>query len=185
MKKYDLNCQKYFLFYGAIEPKKNVFRLIKAFKKAITDCKLVIVGKNGSHHKKESEFFEQLNKEKYKKILRIPYLELEYLVPLIKASKAIIFPSLYEGFGLPVLEAMQIGAPVITSNKGSLAEIGGGAVHYIDPYSIKDISNAIEKFSIETEYLENLKIKGFSQAKKFNKVEFKKKLSLGYEKLFK
>ena len=77
-------------------------------------------GKNGSYHKKESDFFEQLKKEKYKKILRIPYLEIEYLVSLIKASKARIFPSLYEGFGLPVLEAMQIGAPVITSNRGSL-----------------------------------------------------------------
>lgn len=185
LKKFDLKFQKYFLFYGAIEPKKNVFRLIKAFKNAMTDCKLVIVGKNGSYHKKESEFLDQLDKEKYRKILRIPYLEIEYLVSLIKASKAIIFPSLYEGFGLPVLEAMQLGTPVITSNRGSLSEVGGEAVHLVDPYSISDISNAIEKFSIEKEYLVNLRKKGLIQAEKFNQVEFNKRLSLGYQKLFK
>ena len=185
LKRYDVKFHKYFLFYGAIEPKKNVFRLIKAFKKSNTDCKLVIVGKNGSYHKKESEFFELLNEKKYKKIIRIPYLEIEYLIALIKASKAVVFPSLYEGFGLPVLEAMQIGTPVITSNKGSLEEIGGESVHYIDPYSISDISNAIEKFSTDREYLENLRLKGLIQAKKFNQEEFNKKISLGYEKLFK
>ena len=185
LKIFDLKFQKYFLFYGAIEPKKNVFRLMKAYKKAMTDCKLVIVGKNGSYHSKESELFDQLNKEKYKDILRIPYLEIKYLISLIKASKAVIFPSLYEGFGLPVLEAMQLGTPVITSNRGSLSEIGGEAVHFVDPYSISDISNAIEKFSIEKEYLENLRLKGLIQAKKFNQVEFNKRLSLGYQKLFK
>ena len=184
LKIFDLKFQKYFLFYGAIEPKKNVFRLMKAYKKAMTDCKLVIVGKNGSYHSKESELFDQLNKEKYKDILRIPYLEIKYLISLIKASKAVIFPSLYEGFGLPVLEAMQLGTPVITSNRGSLSEIGGEAVHFVDPYSISDISNAIEKFSIEKEYLENLRLKGLIQAKKFNQVEFNKRLSLGYQKLF-
>ena len=63
---FDLKYQKYFLFYGAIEPKKNVFRLIKAFEKSKTDCKLVIVGKNGSYHSKESELFDQLNNVKYK-----------------------------------------------------------------------------------------------------------------------
>ena len=181
---FDLKYQKYFLFYGAIEPKKNVFRLIKAFKKAMTDCKLVIVGKNGSYHSKESELFDQLNKEKYKNIIRIPYLDIKYLISLIKASKAVIFPSLYEGFGLPVLEAMQLGTPVITSNRGSLSEIGGEAVHFVDPYSLSDISNAIEKFSREKEYLENLRIKGLIQANKFNQVEFNKRLSLGYQKLF-
>ncbi len=185
LKLFDLKFQKYFLFYGAIEPKKNVLRLMKAFKKAITDCKLVIVGKNGSYHSKESELFDQLNKEKYKHILRIPYLEIKYLISLIKASKAVIFPSLYEGFGLPVLEAMQLGTPVITSNRGSLSEIGGEAVHFVDPYSISDISNAIEKFSIEKEYLEKLRLKGLIQAKKFSQIEFNKRLSLGYQKLFK
>ena len=80
---------------------------------------------------------------------------------------------------------MQLGTPVITSNRGSLSEVGGEAVHLVDPYSISDISNAIEKFSIEKEYLVNLRKKGLIQAKKFNQVEFNKRLSLGYQKLFK
>ena len=89
-----------------------------------------------------------------------------------------IFPSLYEGFGLPILEAMQLGVPVITSNKGSIPEIGGKAVHYVDPYSTNDIVKAIEIFSNPTGNLNKFKVAGLEQAKKFSPSEYKKKFQL-------
>ena len=103
---------------------------------------------------------------------------------LIKGSRSLIFPSLYEGFGLPVLEAMQLGIPVITSNKGSLTEIGGNAVHYVDPLSLVDLTKAIEKLSDNEDLFDEYKLKGLNQAKKFNKTQYQERISKGYEKLF-
>ena len=98
--------------------------------------------------------------------------------------RALIFPSLYEGFGLPILEAMQLGVPVITSKKGSIPEIGGDAVHYIDPYSTEEIKNAFEEFSYSETLLNDLKIKGLSQSKKFSGTNYRRRLEQGYNKLF-
>ena len=103
---------------------------------------------------------------------------------LVKGARALIFPSLYEGFGLPVLEAMQMGTPVITSPAGSLPEVAGDAAQYIDPYSIEDIRCAIEKFSFSDGELKRMAEKGLFQAEKFSSDNYKTKLSLGYSKLF-
>lgn len=79
-----------------------------------------------------------------------------------------ILPSLYEGFGLPVLEAMALGCPVITSNSSSLPEAGGDAAMYIDPMNVEDIARAMEKLLADKKLRDSMKEKGFRQAKKFS-----------------
>ena len=188
---YKLKRNKYFIFYGAIEPKKNVLKIISAFKNSHSDSKLVIVGKNGWLFDKEQKIFDEIqmgfksNNNFYKRILRIPYLEFLDLMILLKGARALIFPSRYEGFGLPILEAMQMGVPVITSNMAPMNEVGGDAPYYVDPYSTLDLISAIEKFSESDNYLREFKLKGLKQAEKFSKEKYLKKLELGYKKLFK
>ena len=184
IRNYGLCPYKYFLFYGTLEPKKNVYRFMKAFKDSNTDCKLVVVGKDGWRLEREKKYLDYLKSIEFKKIIRIHYIDPFNLISLLKGCKALIFPSLYEGFGLPILEAMQLGVPVITSQKGSIPEIGGDAVHYIDPYSIQELKSAFEEFSYSETILNDLKIKGLSQSKKFSASNYRRRLEQGYNKLF-
>lgn len=181
LESYGLETDKYFIYYGAIEPKKNVLRVLNAFVKSNTDCKLVIVGKNGWLFDDVEMFFEN---QKYRnRIIRLPYADFVDLMYLLKGARALLFPSLYEGFGLPALEAMQIGTPVITSNSGSLPEVCGNVAHYVDPYSINDIKNAIELYSDSGDQLDSMKQLGFVQSLKFSKAEYQKRVAAGYSLL--
>jgi glycosyltransferase involved in cell wall biosynthesis len=87
---------------------------------------------------------------------------------LYSAAKALLYPSFYGGFGLPILEAMSCGVPVITSNVSSMPEVGGDAVVYVDPSSVDDIKNALENYIEDSEFQDKLIKKGFVQAKKFS-----------------
>ena len=178
---YSLEYKKYFLFYGAIEPKKNVFRILEAFTKSKTDLPLVIAGKNGWLYYDVARFLRQ--REKDNKIRRLEYLPFNFLLHLLKGARGLIFPSLYEGFGLPVLEAMQVGCPVITSHMTSLPEVGGDAVHYVDPLSVSDITAAIDKFDADEAYLESLAQKGYAQAAKFSPEQHMLRVKEGYDRL--
>lgn len=193
LERYNLKYKKYFIYYGAIEPKKNVLRLLQAFSRARTDCKLVVLGKNGWLFEHEEKFFTTQNyhteyKKSYQRgyepnIVRIPYSDFNSLMTLLKGARALVFPSLYEGFGLPVLEAMQMGTPVITSRCGSLPEVAGDAAHYIDPYSVEDIKNAIEKYSTNESELLSMAVAGYKQSKQFSEEKYREKLVSGYDKL--
>lgn len=171
--------KNYFLFYGAVEPKKNVEQIINAFSRANTDFPIVIVGKNGWLHNEVDRLVAKMPRSK---VLRIPYLPFSELMFLLKGARGLVFPSFYEGFGLPVLEAMQMGCPVITSNVSSLPEVGGDAVHYVDPYDVKSISDAIEKFCDDSEYVEDLITKGYVQSQKFSSDNYLARLQAGYQK---
>ncbi|MFZ7330172.1 glycosyltransferase family 4 protein, partial [Avibacterium avium] len=162
-------------------PKKNVLRLLQAFSKARTNCKLVVLGKNGWLFENEESFFKS---NKTNKIVRINYSDFYDMMTLLKGSKALIFPSIYEGFGLPVLEAMQMNIPVITSNSSCLPEVAGNAARYVDPYSISEIIDAIEDFS-NTSDLSAYSEKGLKQAEKFSEENYQKRLREGYNMLFK
>ncbi len=91
----------------------------------------------------------------------------EELVKFYSESKLFVFPSFYEGFGLPVLEAMVCGAPVITSNVSSLPEVGGDAVVYCNPYDIEDIKNKIEMVLGDEQLQQKMIEKGLKRAKQF------------------
>lgn len=130
------------------------------------DLQLVIVGKRGWLYE------EILAKPKELEIEdRVTFLENindEELALFYKNALCYVLPSLYEGFGLPVLEAMQRGCPVITSNISSLPEAGGEAALYVDPKNVSDIAKKIEQLAVDEKLRKQLKEKGFEQVKKFS-----------------
>ena len=176
--KHKLKYGQYFLFYGAIEPKKNVENIIQAFARAKTDFPIVIVGKNGWLFQEVEKLIAHMPRSK---VIRIPYLPFPELMFLLKGTKALVFPSYYEGFGLPVLEAMQMGCPVITSHTSSLPEVAGNAVHYVDPYDVTSIVKAVEKFCDDSVYVDDLIKKGHLQSEKFSREKYLSRLQAGYD----
>ena len=156
----------YILFVGTLQPRKNIVRLIEAFSKLKGDIELVIVGKKGW------QFEEILSApEKYGVESKVKFLNSvsdEDLPSLYKNALCFCLPSLYEGFGLPILEAMQYGCPVATSNVSSLPEAGGGAALYFDPEDTEDINKTLQTLIDDEELRRKLIKKGFEQVKKFS-----------------
>jgi glycosyltransferase involved in cell wall biosynthesis len=105
------------------------------------------------------------------------------LVTLIRGARAVLFPSLYEGFGLPVLEAMQLGTPVVTSRVSSLPEIAGEAALYVDPYDINDIGRAIKTIVSDADLRAELVRRGRIQAELFSLARYRERVSDLYQKL--
>ena len=180
--KFKLKKGDYFLFVGNIEPKKNVGRLIQAFLNLDRFCykKLVIVGR-------KAWLWEELLKGtkkaiKKKKIILLDYVTREDLIALYKNACAFVFPSLYEGFGLPPLEAMACKCPVITSNITSLPEVCKDAAIYCDPYSVISIQNAMGKILNLSEEERDLLInKGLERVEFFNENDYKNRLLKVYD----
>jgi glycosyltransferase involved in cell wall biosynthesis len=143
---FRLQYKNYLLFYGAIEPKKNVGRILEAYLASNVDKPLVIAGVSAWKSDEELRLLSGINGERLqrlRRVIRIPYLSLAQLVNLIRGAMAVVFPSLYEGFGLPILESMACGTPVITSNIGSMKEIAGDAALLVDPYNTREMKQAI------------------------------------------
>lgn len=133
---------EYLLFLGTLQPRKNIERLIQAFKLLKTDCKLVIVGMIDEG--RGGWMNENIKGEK--NIVLTGYLPDNEIPGLYAGAKAFVLPSLYEGFGIPAIEAMACGAPVCVSKVSSLPEICGDAAIYIeDPYSVDSIKDSLEE----------------------------------------
>ena len=134
----------YIFFVGVIDKRKNLVKVIEAFeiaKETLRELHLVIVGKDGYCHEIVNE---KLKRSRHNKdIHRLGFVTEEELVDIYSHAEAFVFPSLYEGFGIPVLEAMSIGCPVITSNRGAMKEISGNAAILVDPNNAEDISHRI------------------------------------------
>jgi glycosyltransferase involved in cell wall biosynthesis len=162
----------YILFVGTLQPRKNITRLIQAFAKvsksgkASEDLELVIVGRKGWLYEEIIEAPEKYGvKSKVKFLDNVEDVDL----PLFyKNALCFVLPSLYEGFGLPVLEAMQQDCPVITSNISSMPEAGGDAALYVDPEDIDDIAAKVTKLVTSPALRKELKEKGKKQVKKFS-----------------
>jgi glycosyltransferase involved in cell wall biosynthesis len=157
----------YLLYIGNNKPHKNVIRLLKAFSAArIPHTIKLLLRVSGASSKDYTQELQQLS------ILdRVVFLDLipdEILPSYYRGAKALVFPSLYEGFGLPPLEAMACGIPVITSNITSLPEVVGDAAILVDPMSINSIQIGIESIIVNDSLSENLSHLGLLQAKKFN-----------------
>lgn len=157
----------YILFVGTLQPRKNVERLIEALSRLDNkEVNLVIVGKRGW------QFENILNApKKYGVEDRVKFLDSvtdEELSSFYKNAVCFCLPSLYEGFGLPVLEAMQYGCPVATSNVSSLPEAGGDACLYFDPENTEDIAKTLNSLIADKELREKLVKKGYEQVKKFS-----------------
>lgn len=162
--KYHLG-EKIILFTGSISPRKNLVRLIEAFN-TIADRiphELIITGEKGWKNKTELSMIDR--NHRVKKIGFVPDDEIAIVYNL---ADMYIYPSLYEGFGLPILEAQACGVPVIASNVTSIPEVGGGSLCYMEPTSIQSIADAILKVDRDKRYRESLVQKGFENIKNYS-----------------
>lgn len=156
----------FYLFIATLEPRKNIPTLIKAFERLNNDADLVIAGKQGWKYKTIMDLISESPKRN--RIKYIGYVEEEHKPHLLKLAKCLVWPSFYEGFGLPPLEAMAVGTPVITSQVSSLPETVGDAAIMVDPYSITDLAQAMSVGLVNETLREQLIAKGFEQIKKFD-----------------
>lgn len=169
--KYKLS-KNFILFVGTLQPRKNITRLVEAFSKVLSDEKvpqdlqLVIVGKKGWLYEEILKKPKELDIEE--KVKFLDFISDDELSVLYQHAICFILPSLYEGFGLPVLEAMKHRCPVITSNVSSLPEAGGEAALYVDPLSVNDITEKIRKVVNHPEIRKDLKEKSKAQLAKFS-----------------
>jgi glycosyltransferase involved in cell wall biosynthesis len=156
----------FYLFIGTLEPRKNIPSIIKAFEKLNLDMDLVIAGRQGWKYKTILNQIE--NSPKRRRIKYLGYIEEEHKPYLLKLAKGLVWPSFYEGFGLPPLEAMAVGTPVITSQVTALPETAGSSAVMVDPYSIPDLSRAMKLVSEDLDLRNDLIHKGLANAKKFD-----------------
>jgi len=183
----------YFLFYGAIEPKKNVSRMIDAYAASGTKRPLIIVGGDGWQNRGDlskiaNERFVTFRIDgneltRHRTVRRLKHLPQHLLVSLIRGARAVLFPSIYEGFGLPVAESMLLGTPVLTSNVSSLPEVAGDAALLVDPYSIEAMARAIRALDHDTDLCGNLVQRGRKQAEKFTPAAYDVRIRALYDSL--
>lgn len=167
-KKHTLD-QSFILSVGTVQPRKNIARLIQAYIKAraqgSTTARLLIVGRAAWQH---SNIYQIARQSGYSKdIVFTGYLPDDTLAALYHRCEVFVYPSLYEGFGLPVLEAMACGAPVITSNCSSLPEVAGDAAVLVDPHSVEEIRIAVGQVVNNQELRQSLCQKGKHRAESF------------------
>jgi glycosyltransferase involved in cell wall biosynthesis len=190
---FDLDPGNYYLFLGAFEPKKNVSRLIDAYAASGSRRPLVLTGGKGWQNETDMERIKDPRFASYritdnsifqvKRIRHIPFLPLSQLVTLIRGARAVLFPSLFEGFGLPVLEAMTLGTPVLTSNVTSLPEIAGDAALLVDPTDIGAMAAAIRRLDNEVDLLDELSARGKIRAQEFSMVKYQARVRDVYARL--
>jgi glycosyltransferase involved in cell wall biosynthesis len=158
------------LYAGNIKPHKNLERLIEAFhtfrRRGFDDVKLLIIGDQISKYATLRHAVHRLKLHKYVRFLG--FVPDRTLAVLYRLAAVFVFPSLYEGFGLPPLEAMASGTPVITSNVSSLPEVVGDAALLIDPYDPEAIADAIRQVLSDSSLREDLRDRGFARARHFS-----------------
>ena len=164
--------KKYIMYVGSQSDYKNIRRLMKAHQSLLMshpDLQLVLVGKtegiNGIPAGRNKRLAE---KKGYQNILFTGFVPDEQLAWLYTHTQAYVFPSLTEGFGLPGLEAMLYGAPVVSSNATCLPEVYSDAAHYFDPTSVEDIAHAIDEILLDASLRSQLVKKGQKQVKKYS-----------------
>jgi len=170
--KYDLP-EKFILYVGDVTWNKNLPRLLKAVEKI--DVPLVMVGKAlissdfDRSNKWNNDLVEvQKMAEKNKNVRLLGFVSTEDLVALYNLATIFVFPSVYEGFGLPILEAMQSGCPVIISRESCMPEVGGDAAEYFDGYNTDNLVDVIKKVYDSKTLQKELSEKGLQQAKRFS-----------------
>jgi glycosyltransferase involved in cell wall biosynthesis len=186
LEQYGLRQGEYLLFVGNIEPKKNVRMLLRAVSMLQTHIPLVIVGRKAWLWEEQLGEAKQLfgSQSRYEERVRwlegIPSWELGVLYT---HAACLVFPSLYEGFGLPPLEAMRFGCPVISSNVSSLPEICGNAALYVDPHEPVQIAEAIVKLLDDRELQAQLIAAGYKRVEFFSMENYAERLLTAYSQL--
>jgi glycosyltransferase involved in cell wall biosynthesis len=156
----------YFLYLGTLQPRKNLARVIDAFAAAKTGAGLVLAGKRGWLY---DDLFAQVHRLGLEGRVLFPgYVAEEDKAALLGGALAFAFPSLYEGFGLPVLEAQACGCPVITSATSSLPEVAGDAALLVNPQDTSAIATAMQRIAAEPTLRETLIERGFANVRRFS-----------------
>jgi glycosyltransferase involved in cell wall biosynthesis len=160
----------YFIYAGSLHPRKNIVNLLKAFAqfKRMTNSamKLLLVGRLAWLTKEIEQALEQ---HPYKQdVIRIEYMDAHDLSAVIGAAYAMVYVSIFEGFGIPVLESIKCNVPVITSNTTSMPEVGGNACILVNPLDATDIANAMKKLYTDENYRNQLIANCPAQAAKFD-----------------
>jgi len=166
-KKYNLP-ENFILYLGTLEPRKNIEGLIFAFDrlKNIHNLSLVIAGEEGWLY---GNIYKAASSAKAKRNIQFAgFIDPKDKPALYSLAKLFVYPSFWEGFGFPPLEAMACGTPVITSHVSSLPEVVGEAGLLVDPYNINELSEAIYQVLTDENLRNNLKLKGVQRAKKFS-----------------
>ena len=159
----------YFIFVGALHPRKNVGRLLKAFDSYAAqggENHLVIVGEN--LWKTNSNLSEMISDESKAKVHFTGHLPLESLVKVMGAAQCLVYVPYFEGFGIPLVEAMRCGVPIISGNLTSLPEVAGDAAIYVNPFEVQEITEAMFKVSTDQQLQEELSAKGLKRSALFN-----------------
>jgi glycosyltransferase involved in cell wall biosynthesis len=152
----------YLLYLGTIQPRKNLQRLIQAFNQLpAANSQLLLAGKPGWYS-------EQLLQHANDHVKFTGYVDAGDKNALLSGATAFVFPSLYEGFGFPALEALACGVPVLCSNTSSLPEVAGDAAVLINPLEVDDIARGLREITANEELRRKLIERGYQQAQKFS-----------------
>ncbi len=173
----------YFLFVGTIEPRKNLVRLLNAFAEFARDVpgvNLVLSGQRG--WKCEEIYARAKEKDVADRIVFLDYVDEATLPSLYSHALACVYPSLFEGFGFPVVEAMSCGTPVLTSNTTSLGEIGTGAALLVNPFDTQALANGLRSLARDPALREDLRTRGFARAATFSWQETGRRTIEAYQK---
>ena len=162
--------EDYFMYVGAIQPRKNISRLLLAFdafkKTQPSTCKLLIVGRKAWKTKFIEDTYDQMMFKS--DVLFTGRVADEDLAKLMASALALTYIPYLEGFGIPILEAMQCGTPVITSNRTSMPEVAGNAAILVNPFDLDDICNAMKTIFLDSTLQHTLSQNGLIQSKKFS-----------------
>jgi glycosyltransferase involved in cell wall biosynthesis len=176
---------KYIIYVGTLEPKKNILRLLQAFSMLVESGRihhsLVLVGKRGLN---DELIFKEIDKLRLgSRVIVTGYVTESDLPLLVSGAEAFVFPSLHEGFGIPPLEAMACGTPVITSNTASLPEVVGEAGKIVDPYNVEDVAAAIAAVLADENLRSEMRRKGLERASQFSWEKSARKMVAIFEQL--
>jgi glycosyltransferase involved in cell wall biosynthesis len=189
---FGLDHRGYFLFFANLEPKKNVARLISAYAESGSDLPLVIAGGPGWSNEREVEMIEDERFVLYRldegtirpmrRVRRLEYLPAGQLATLVRGARAVVFPSLYEGFGLPAVEAMLLGTPVLTSTAACMPEIVADAAELVDPYDVSAIAAGIRRLEQDADRRSELVEAGYARASFFSREAYEARMNDLYGK---
>lgn len=178
-KKYRIP-DRFILYVGTIEKRKNLLNIIKAVSKHKIDIPIIAVGRKTSYFKEIQNFLVKHPNIQFNVLDKVSTTELAGIYQL---AELLVYPSTYEGFGIPIIEALFSEIPVITSNGGCFEEAGGDAALYVNPENIDDIAEKIKLLIKNDELRKNCILKGIEHSKKFDKTKIANELINIYRSL--
>ncbi|MFN2135399.1 MAG: glycosyltransferase family 4 protein [Candidatus Promineifilaceae bacterium] len=158
----------YLLYLGTLQPRKNLSNLVRAFAMAALPHMLVLGGKPGWQIEELQRTLQELPSSIREQIVLPGYVAEEDKAALLSGAEAFVFPSLYEGFGFPVLEAQVCGTPVLAANSSSLPEVTGGSALLIDPQDVDALAQGLRRIVSDKPYREQLRRAGYLNVSRFD-----------------